>query len=209
MKDLYSHLQKEFDKNQKELDEILKKLEEYPEGYISKIKRKDKKYIYLKKREGHTVKSTYIGKDGSLEHQELIICLNEREFLEQTKKMLQETNDDFIVAINAVRKKHKELSQNYYYTLRAAKETKYNAKHWYRYLAKLITKEKIYLTETEISTLMNSDELTNFQKATLRVGTIEGSPVYNKVIKMNSKASFKNLKTVMEELGIDRLPETV
>lgn len=52
----------------------------------------------------------------------------------------------------------------YEFMINATKESRHNARHWFRYLRKVIFEGYTYLTDEEIERLLISTELTAFQK---------------------------------------------
>lgn len=90
----------------------------------------------------------------------------------------------------------------YDYTIKAAKNSKYNASHWFRYLRKVIFEDYSYLLEKDIEKLMSSDELTNFQKVSLKYAMKKNSPTNKYVISLNKPAELNNVKQLMERYRI-------
>ena len=87
----------------------------------------------------------------------------------------------------------------YEYMLNAAKESRYNARHWFRYLRKVIFEDYTYLTDEDIAKLLTSDELTAFQKISLEFAVQQGSPTHEHVVSLNKPANVEEVKKLMED----------
>lgn len=66
----------------------------------------------------------------------------------------------------------------------AAKDSAGNARHWMRYLRKVI-KEDALPSKDVVASLLQSDALTSFQKISLKHACIPGSPIYNYILDLN------------------------
>lgn len=66
----------------------------------------------------------------------------------------------------------------YDFMINAAKQSRHNARHWFRYLRKVIFEDYTYLTDDDLENLLNSTELTTFQKVTLKCAVQIGSPTH-------------------------------
>lgn len=86
----------------------------------------------------------------------------------------------------------------YEFMLSAAKQSRHNARHWFRYLRKVIFEEYTYLTEEDIENLLASEELTAFQKVSLEFAVQEGSPTHNHVVSLNKPANVDDVRKMME-----------
>ncbi len=63
-----------------------------------------------------------------------------------------------------------------------------NAAHWFRYLRKIVKgKNDFVLTQEELSWLLSRDELSCFQKVTLKRAMTIGTPTYQYVKSLNEK----------------------
>lgn len=51
----------------------------------------------------------------------------------------------------------------YDYMIQASKQSQFNARHWFRYLRKVIFEDYSYLTNQDVEKLLDSKELTCFQ----------------------------------------------
>lgn len=87
----------------------------------------------------------------------------------------------------------------YDYILNAAKQSKYNADHWFRYLRKVIFSDYSYLTDDDVESLIKSTELTDFQKVSLKYAMQTGSPTQKYVISLNEPAKLTNTQKLMEK----------
>lgn len=85
-------------------------------------------------------------------------------------------------------------STNVKYLISAAEHSRYNAKHWFRYLRKMIVNDKVLITDAEINTLYQSNQLTNFQKVTLKHAMVKGTPTYNFVTSLNKKCKLRYIE---------------
>lgn len=90
----------------------------------------------------------------------------------------------------------------YEYILRAAEDSKYNAKHWFRYLRKVIFDDSTKISKEIFRQLMESEKLTMFQKTTLERAVSFGSPTHQHIVNLNKKTKLKHiqkLKKMIEE----------
>lgn len=87
----------------------------------------------------------------------------------------------------------------YDFMINAAKESRYNARHWFRYLRKVIFEGYTYLTDEDIENLLNSTELTAFQKISLEFAVQQGSPTHEHVVSLNKPANIDAVRKLMEE----------
>ena len=77
----------------------------------------------------------------------------------------------------------------YDYMIQASKQSQFNASHWFRYLRKVIFEEK----------LLDSKELTHFQKISLKYAFQEHTPTHKYVISLNKPAKLTNVQKLMEK----------
>lgn len=87
----------------------------------------------------------------------------------------------------------------YNYVINAARQSKFNASHWFRYLRKVIFEDYSYLTAKDVTKLLMSDELTNFQKVSLKYAMQKGSPTHEHVVSLNQSAKLTNIRQLMEK----------
>ena len=81
----------------------------------------------------------------------------------------------------------------YDYMINASKQSRFNASHWFRYLRKVIFEDHSYLTDEDIEKLLNSKELTHFQKVSLKYAIQKHSPTHEYII------SLTNVQKLMEK----------
>ena len=87
----------------------------------------------------------------------------------------------------------------YDFMINAAKESRHNARHWFRYLRKVIFEDYTYLTDEDIERLLTSDELTAFQKISLEFAVQEGSPTHEHVVSLNKQAKVDEVRKLIKE----------
>lgn len=87
----------------------------------------------------------------------------------------------------------------YTYIINAAIRSKYNGVHWFRYLRKIIFENESKLTENDLSRLLQSSELSNFQKISLKYAMQKGTPTHEHILSLNRPATMKNIKALMEK----------
>ena len=87
----------------------------------------------------------------------------------------------------------------YTYIINAAIRSKYNGAHWFRYLRKIIFENESKLTENDLSRLLQSSELSNFQKISLKYAMQKGTPTHEYVLSLNRPAKLTNIKALMEK----------
>ena len=87
------------------------------------------------------------------------------------------------------------------YLLRAAIHSKYNAKHWARYLRKEIVNGETKILPEEVDWLMERKELSAFQKIFLKRTMIKGTPTYQYVKELNEPVKKEKLEHLMKHLA--------
>lgn len=87
----------------------------------------------------------------------------------------------------------------YDFMINAAKESRYTARHWFRYLRKVIFEDYTYLIDEDIENLLNSTELTAFQKVSLEFAVHQDSPTHEHVVSLNKPANVEEVKKLMED----------
>lgn len=85
------------------------------------------------------------------------------------------------------------------YLYSAAEHSKYNAKHWFRYLRKEFDNDNKQLTADQIAELLLSNELTLFQKISLKRALEKDSLTHEYISSLNHKTQTPMLKKVMEK----------
>ena len=86
----------------------------------------------------------------------------------------------------------------YEFMINAAKRSKYNAGHWFRYLRKVIFEDYTYLTDEDIERLLVSAELTAFQKVSLKYAVQIGTPTHEHVVSLNKPAKLHIVRELVE-----------
>ncbi|HEW9479983.1 Uncharacterised protein [Streptococcus pneumoniae] len=87
----------------------------------------------------------------------------------------------------------------YDYMIQASKQSQFNASHWFRYLRKVIFEDYSYLTNQDVEKLLDSKELTRFQKISLKYAFQEYTPTHKYVISLNKPAKLTNVQKLMEK----------
>lgn len=87
----------------------------------------------------------------------------------------------------------------YDFMINAAKQSRHNARHWFRYLRKVVFEDYTYLTDEDIQNLLNSTELTAFQKVSLEFAVQQGSPTHEHVVSLNKSAKVDEVRKLMEQ----------
>lgn len=86
----------------------------------------------------------------------------------------------------------------YDFMINAAKESRYNARHWFRYLRKVVFEDYTYLTDDDLENLLNSTELTAFQKVSLEFAVQQGSPTHEYVVSLNKLANVDEVRKLIK-----------
>ena len=89
----------------------------------------------------------------------------------------------------------------YDFMINAAKNSRYKAKPWFRYLREVIFEDHTYLTEDDIENLLNLTELTAFQKVTLKCAVQIGLPTHAHVMSFNNSANIESVRKLTEEVN--------
>ena len=79
----------------------------------------------------------------------------------------------------------------YEFMINAAQQSRHNARHWFRYLRKVITNK-------DIEKLLTSDELTAFQKVSLEFAVRQGTPTHEHVVSLNKLANVDGVRNLLE-----------
>ncbi len=83
--------------------------------------------------------------------------------------------------------------------IRAAEESRYNARHWLRYLRKQIKDGKAMLTKEDIATVIEKGQLTMYQKVSLKRAMESGTPTNRYIVELNQRAKTKMLDQIMRK----------
>lgn len=86
------------------------------------------------------------------------------------------------------------------YMIMAAQHSKGNASHWFRYLRKDINNYGELFAKKEIDALFGNENLTLFQRVSLRTAFEEGSPTRQHIIGLNSPAKTNMLSAIKARL---------
>ena len=89
------------------------------------------------------------------------------------------------------------------YMIKAAKHSRGSAAHWFRYLRKDIEKCGSFFTEQDVEYLYNCEELSPFQRVSIKYAFEEGSPTREHVIGLNKKADRNRILLVKEKYEKD------
>lgn len=94
----------------------------------------------------------------------------------------------------------------YDFMINAAKQSRHNARHQFRYLRKVIFEDYTYLTDEDIEKLLTSDELTSFQKVSLEFAVQQGSPTHEHVVSLNKPANVDEIRQLI--VPLERIGKT-
>ena len=89
----------------------------------------------------------------------------------------------------------------YDFMINAAKQSRYKVKPWFQYLKIVIFEDYTYLIDEDIEKLLNSTELTAFQKVTLKCAVQIGSPTHAHVVSLNNLETVEEVSTLTEEVN--------
>lgn len=89
----------------------------------------------------------------------------------------------------------------YEFMINAAQQSRHNARHWFRYLRKVIFEDYTYLTDEDIEKLFTSDELTAFQKISLEFAVQQGTPTHEHVVSLDRPANIEGVRKLMEDFN--------
>ncbi len=84
------------------------------------------------------------------------------------------------------------------YLFVAAKDSKYDAKLWLRYLRKVVDMD---ISEDDLSVLLRSDDLTAYQKLTLNSAVNKCSRLASYLIKLNSPAGTPMVDLIRRDIN--------
>ena len=85
------------------------------------------------------------------------------------------------------------------YIIKAAKHSKGNARHWFRYLRKDIDKCGTFFSKQDVEDLYNNEALTPFQRVSIKAAFEEGSPTREHIQGLNKKAKRNKILLVQEK----------
>ena len=75
------------------------------------------------------------------------------------------------------------------YMIKAAKHSKNNARHWFRYLRKYIDKRGLLFSKEQVDELYNNEDLTPFQRVSIRAAFEDGSQTRQHIISLNHRVN--------------------
>lgn len=90
------------------------------------------------------------------------------------------------------------------YMINASKLSHDDASLWFRYLRKVIFEDDSHLTNSDIEKLLDSEELTYFQKLSLRYAMREGTLTHDYVVSLNKSAKLSNISKMLAKYKIER-----
>ena len=85
------------------------------------------------------------------------------------------------------------------YLVTAARESRYHAKQWYRYLRKEFSEDRFVLSDGLIGQLLAGDDLTMFQKISLTQAAAAGSPTNLYISSLNKPAATGMVDEIMRK----------
>lgn len=91
----------------------------------------------------------------------------------------------------------------YDFMINAAKQSRHNVRHWFRYLRKVIFEDYTYLTNEEIDRLLTSEDLTALQKVSLEFAVQQGTPTHEHVVSLNQPANVDDVRKLMEGFNVE------
>ena len=86
------------------------------------------------------------------------------------------------------------------YMVMAAKHSKGNADHWFRYLRKFIKKCGTSFTMDDVEALCNNESLTPFQRVSIKAAFRDGSPTREYIIRLNDKNKRNKIAVVKDRI---------
>jgi hypothetical protein len=84
------------------------------------------------------------------------------------------------------------------YMIMAARHSKGNAGHWFRYLRKFIDKCGTSFTMDDVETLYNNESLTPFQRVSIKAAFRDNSPTREYIIRLNDK-NRRNIVAIVKD----------
>ena len=75
------------------------------------------------------------------------------------------------------------------YMVKAAKHSKNNARHWFRYLRKYIDKCGVLFSQEQVDELYNNEDLTPFQRVSIRAAFEDGTQTRQHIISLNQRVN--------------------
>ena len=91
----------------------------------------------------------------------------------------------------------RNFSSRINYVIEAAEESRYNARHWLRYLRKQIRDGKALLTKEDVAAIIEAGQLTMYQEISLMRAMESGTPTNKYVAGLNQRAETHMLNQIM------------
>ena len=93
------------------------------------------------------------------------------------------------------------------YMIMAARHSRANAAHWFRYLRRDIDKCGELFSKEDVEDLYNNDSLTPFQRVSIKAAFEEGSPTRLHIINLNNKTRKNKIQLVRDKIENSKLHE--
>ena len=87
------------------------------------------------------------------------------------------------------------------YILEGAKNSRYHADHWFRYLRKVVSDQGALLSLNDVEMIVMSGELTMFQIITLKRALQNGTPTNRKVVALNQRTTTPMIAELLRRHG--------
>ena len=87
------------------------------------------------------------------------------------------------------------------YMIEGARQSRYNAQHWFRYLRKYADEDKVMLTQEEISAIIDSGELTMYQIITLKRAMQPGTITNKRAVSLNKRTTPPMVNELLRRHG--------
>ena len=86
------------------------------------------------------------------------------------------------------------------YIIFAAKHSKNNARHWFRYLRKYIDKCGVLFSKEQVDALYANENLTPFQRVSIKAAFEDGSQTRQHIVSLNQRKNPKKASDGKGEL---------
>ena len=93
------------------------------------------------------------------------------------------------------------------YMIMAARHSRTNAAHWFRYLRRDIEKSGVLFSKEDVEALYNNESLTPFQRVSIKAAFEEGSPTRLHIINLNNKTRRHKIQLVRDKIENSKLHE--
>jgi len=81
----------------------------------------------------------------------------------------------------------------------AARHSRGNARHWFRYLRKEIDKCGVTFTKEDVVALYNNEVLTPFQRVSVKAAFTDESPTRQHILSLNNTAKKNKILSVRDK----------